>query len=397
MSTPALARLFTIRLLLSALACVAALGVAVAEAGPDLRRPRNVGSLIVFPDDRRPDLFYYRPGDLHVVADDSGRPDFQFLEMRYTGTATAGDQGLQHFRSVLSFRVRMAQPAPSEIRAAREALAPRGGTVELRPLPIRRLEAIVVYAAPGGSPHDETAPRGEVLPPGNFEATDQRGRSSSGAYWTERVYTIRLEPAAAQLFRLAFERDWLVLSVGYAFFADGVPPEQTLAELSGSPELVEAFGERLRSDDTEGEDAQGRGHLVHAGTFPVRIDAERWPDLLKRIDLNEQAPPGYPILEVYCYDFRDAIRPDLAARRVELEADGVGGRPVAVVLHFTRANPDLYMQRVRFPFAVRLDRSYDYRVTDILTDGQVVEGLWQERWQWAAILDVTTGVNPDSM
>ena len=47
------------------------------------------------------------------------------------------------------------------------------------------------------------------------------------------------------------------------------------------------------------------------------------------------------------------------------------------------------MHAVRFPFAVRVDRPYRYRVVTIHDDGQVHETAWMVRMEWLSLLDVT--------
>ena len=55
---------------------------AVAFAMPDLANRRTVGSMVVFPDDGRADLFYYAPLEMRLVTGPDGRPEFSFVEMR---------------------------------------------------------------------------------------------------------------------------------------------------------------------------------------------------------------------------------------------------------------------------------------------------------------------------
>ncbi len=136
--------------------------------------------------------------------------------------------------------------------------------------------------------------------------------------------------------------------------------------------------------------------LVRASAFPIGVDAARWPSLIQQIDLNERVPPGYPALEVFCYDFRDGLRDDLYAKQVELVAEGVAGGVVRRTALFSRTQRDMYATNVRFPFAVRLDRPYRYRVTEILDDGLRVAGAWRVGAPWIELLDLTTTTNADS-
>lgn len=255
-----------------------------ARPVPDLRQARRAGSLLVFPDDRRAEFFYYLPGELALVRGRDGRPDFHLLEMRRTGMGVDGERGARHFRSVLAFRVAMVGPTAGELAAARAALGTAGRPIELRPLPIARLEAAVVYAPAGGErmggEGDQPDPR---LPPGQFEA-GVRGFSSSTAYWTERVYSLRLDEHTSQLFHHAIRAGQLVLSFGYAFFATGIGPDAPLAELDGSPELVAVLQERLYADSAPRHGT----HLVRSGAIRISADLARWPELAQQIDVNER-------------------------------------------------------------------------------------------------------------
>jgi hypothetical protein len=336
-------------------AAVAAAAASPATARPKLDEPRPLGRLVVYADDQRPGLFFYGPGDLAVAADRDGRPDFHFLLMRYTGSVAHADRGSIVHRSVLSFRVTMQAPAAAELASARRALGPR--PVELRPLPIRRLEAAVVYT-PLGEPEEKATP----LPDGHFEETEGKAPAAGvgGAFWTTRSYTLGLDPPSAELFSGALTKGQLVLSMSYAFHAAGA----------------------------------ARDHVVRSGAFAVSLDTGKWPELIRRVDVNERVPPGYPLLDVYCYDFDAASPTGLYEKQVQVEAEGVGGGRVTATARFGRDQPDLYARSVRFGVAVRLDRPYRYRVTEVRDDGTSAVIPWRERASWAELLDVTTPAGP---
>jgi hypothetical protein len=366
-------------------AALAALGPA-AIASPDLTALIQAGPLRVAADDRREGLYYFLPGELRLDSDPEGEPGLHLLQLRYLGTRAAGDQGAEVFRSLLSVRVIMDGPQPSAVEEARQALAARSprGQAELRPLPVARIEAALVYA-PLGKPES-------VLPTGYFESGDGATEGRPGSYWRERTYTVRLEPHDAQLVWGALHEQQVVVSLGYAFFALGVASDTPLATLTGSPALVRELEDRLRRDEGASASAWAGEvpHLVKAGAASLGVDVSRWPGLLRRIDVNERLPPGYPLLDVYCYDFRDRLRPDLAVKRIEVEAMGVSGRAVVGHALFESAQPDLYAQGLRFPFAVRMDQPYRFRVTEIDQDGRVTRGEWRVATSWARLLDVTT-------
>src|SRR5436190_9956750 len=123
---------------------------AIAFAAPDLAGRRAIGSTIVFPDDHRADLFYYAPLEMRLVTATDGRPQFSFIDMRYTGSGLSRDRGLILHRSLLTVLVELPSRSADELAACARALGP-GRPPELQPLPIRRIEAALVYAAIGGA------------------------------------------------------------------------------------------------------------------------------------------------------------------------------------------------------------------------------------------------------
>jgi hypothetical protein len=377
---------------------IVALGVlpGVAHAMPDLRRGQRAGPVTVYPDDRSANIYYYPPGEMALAAADDGRPDFRFLHMRYTGNVTTGDRGRSVYRSLLSFRVVLSGPTVQQLAAARAALAAGRGSIELRPLPVRRLEAVLLDTGAAGAAAGQAATP-QPLSGGHFDAPDENGGGgSSAAYWTERIYSLVLDADTAQLLSDSLEHGRLALSLGYAFFADGIASDQPLEELRGSPELVAQMRQLLQSQATAAATAgtpagAQKAQLVRAGALGITVDTIRWPGLVTRIDVGGAAPPAYAFLDVYCYDFNNEIRPDLSERQVELEAEGVAlGRRVRLAVVFQRAQPDLYARTVRFPGAVRIDRPYRFRVIDVAPDGTTTDGAWQTRSSWTDRLDVTS-------
>lgn len=363
-----------------------------AFATPDLRQPRVAGSLTVYPDDARRSVYYYPPGDLAIAVKD-GAFDVHLLHARYTGSAATGDRGTTLLRSIFSLRLVMSGPTTKELTAAREMLRAAAGTaVELRPLPIRRLESAIVYASasPTGEPAGANT---KVLPAGHAEETDAP-RPADG-YWTERVYTLGLDATDAQLLSEALERGGLALSVGYAFLADGIASDRPLEELTGTPALIDALKKQLASKEGESGAGSGSGpgsgpHVVRAGAVGVTVDAAQAARIVQRIDINDSAPPGYAALDVYCYDFNQGGESPLYEKQIEIDAAGIGGRRVQLKTLFSRANPDLFARSLRFPVAVRLDQPYRFRVLETAQDGTQKTSAWRERSSWTELLDVTT-------
>jgi hypothetical protein len=100
-------------------------------------------------------------------------------------------------------------------------------------------------------------------------------------------------------------------------------------------------------------------------------------------------------LDVYCYDFNNQIRNDLHARKVEIKAIGVNGKPVITSVVFREKEPDIYVSSIRFPHAVRMDLPYQYRIVEIYKQKGIQPGKWTERSSWDGIIDVTTRANSE--
>ena len=353
-------------------------------AQPDFRTGRQAGALMVYTDDRRPGLYYYAPSELTLGELSPGKPDLHFLQMRYTGTSAGADQGSTVYRSLLNFRVLMPAIGAQELQAAKRLVGTGAGAAELRPLPIRRVEAVLVYA-PLTSEAEHAKP--ELLPAGHFQETDEEKKPASDVFWTERLYTLALDNDTSQLFWSALQKGQVVLSVGYAFMADGLADEAPKFKLTGPAELTDALRARLDSEPAKPQ--QKTTFAIRAGAFAVTVEAQKWPDLFKRVDINERMPPGYAALDVYCYDFQKPDT-DVYEKHVDIEAEGIEGHPVTIQTRFRRKQPDIYARSLRFPFAVRLDRPYRYRVVTIGSDGQIQETPWQVRTSWTQLLDVTS-------
>ena len=365
---------------------------APAGAVPDLASRRAVGSLIVFGDDQRRDLFHYAPAEIRIVTAEDGRPDLSLIDMRYTGNALARDRGLTLHKSLLTLRVELPPHSPEALSACARALGVAGRPAELRPLPIRRLSAALISTTIGEAA-DTTR---QALPAGRFQASREHEGPVGEGYWNERVFTVGLDSLTAQALRTTLEKGQLSMSLGYVVVADGRLAREPWGLVDAPPMLAEALGRELSAESASGPasaDSMLR-RVVASGVIPIRADARRWPDLLRRVDIDAGTRTGYAAMDVYCYDFRDNRRPDLYEKQVEVEAESVGGRPVRLQAVFARAHPDVYQTSLRFPVAVRLDRPYRYRVAEVRPDGSSAQGDWRTGRDWLDVLDLTTPALP---
>lgn len=365
-------------------AALLAAGPLGARAQPALDGGRDVGPVHLYPDATVPGRYYYLPGPLTLVERD-GRPALRFVLTRRVGTASRGSRGTVDHFAHLSFDVEQRSVHADAIAAARHALEREGiDRPDLRPLPLRGIEAGVVFAPLGGGAADTVAG-------GDFETarSAELGDSASGVAFGRRRYTLRLDRASAEAVWRTLRSGTTLVSFHYAYLARGtVGAGEELAVAGGLPGQDAAFHLEPARGTEEGP---GRGvRAVRADAFSVELDPERDADLMQVIDLNtDRSPPAYGVLDVRCYDFRSGLRPDLALKLVHLEGEAVNGRTARQLVIFRADEPEAAVHRVRFPYAVRLDRPLRYRVEEVGLDGETVDRGWQER-SWIGVLDVST-------
>ena len=108
------------------------------------------------------------------------------------------------------------------------------------------------------------------------------------------------------------------------------------------------------------------------------------------MDINEKLPAKYPLFDVYCYDFNNALRADLYAKKIEIKATSLNGAEISTSFSFRASQPERYTRSIRFPYAVRFDKPFYYRVTEITLDGEAHMTPWIEKKEWSELLDITS-------
>lgn len=350
-------------------------------AQPDFSQKIEVEGVSCFVDIKNSDIAYYLPGKLSVVTDSDGKPDFDLLRTGYIGTAAYGDQYTSRLNSIVRFRVRMERLPASELEKVEALLWPDGGNVRLLPLPVSDIETNLVFTAIGDS--IETT----GFTDGKLSAGDKDGLNKKGTYWKEREFTLRLDEKSAEVLWDVLSKGQSMMSLSYAFFSEGKTDMDNEAITQGGKEILGKLKEQL-SDN--GDSVKINQVCVFADAFSIRMDVEKWPELLTKVDINQEVPPAYAALEIRCYDFYNELRPDLVAKRVEVKAKGVGRGDVIVKSVFGPQNPDIYVYNIRFPYAVMLDQPLYYRVTGIGKETAPVKTEWIEKTEWAGIIDISS-------
>jgi hypothetical protein len=337
-----------------------------------------VEGILVFPDIKIKNKYYYSPHALELAQDQSGKPLFQLTSMRYTGTQLRDDKGEKRFSNLLQWSVNLPPVSAAEIAALRSALKlPPNGI--LQPLGIRNLEATIVSGV------------GEGLGPGRLvkhASMQSELNNGKGVYWTSRNFVMPLDNAEAQLLADQFANGRMAVSLNYAFYADVLRINEESLELKGDSAFVEAMknaaGE-LERDTVESLE------IVYSNVLDINIDAARFPGAHKQIDLNANSiPPAYPSLEVKCFDFVLGTRPDLAYKRVFVEGTSVNGQPVQEKIKFSKGQRELVTQFVSFRFALRMDKPIRYKIVEGGTDAGEYEHPWVTMEQFTNLIDAST-------
>lgn len=330
----------------------------------------------LFRDVKDADVIYHIPGRMGLAVDKSGRPKFQLLQMRYTGTGLSGDQGEKRFFNVVQLQISLLSIPDSIIRSIQQNLGSE--KIMLKPIPIHHLDAVLVL------PFGDEGRNRKIGSSGGTGTTE-----GEAGVWTERSFSIRLENHEAQILWEQVRKGQLAVSVSYCIYAELVPG------ISGH--LLMDTQDETRSKPATAADAvihfdsSSTMQVLDAGAFSIQIDPVQWPETLQRIDLNETNSNVWAMLEVRCYDFTNQLRPDLGIKAVEFQATDAHGQLIySPGVKFSSLRPDFNTQQFRFPIAVNLQQPYRYKVTEYDSDGTKRSNPWQTMGNWNKILDVTT-------
>jgi len=386
------------RLVLAACAAAVCLALACPHAGalPLLTVREDIGGLIVYPDEKDAHVFYYVPGRVKLAVT-TGVPNFSFRRMRYTGTKLMGDQGTFRGRGSLSFTVEF-ENIGAKVRAAEEILKRRNRRAVLKPIPVEKVEAELVYTII----EDDSSKRGEPIASGIWADPPKEPpkHGPSAGRWASKTFEIVLNPRTTQVMWEAYEKRGVLLSLNYAVVARGV------SDLEQLPIEAQRRLDKLRREVEGGEGGKFEGpteiqldaiaRTVLADALQISVFPGEHPECFKSVDLDTKMPAGYVFLDVYCYDFQSDPQTGIARKRVEIRAYGIaGGRP-KVKVSFRRKTPDITSQSVRFDLAVDLNKGYEYRVVTYDTDGNTEKSTWTAVATWSGTLDISTEYDLDA-
>ncbi len=366
------------------------LSAASTWALPDLSTQQTIHSITVTQDHSDSHVFYFWPGAIDVATRSSdGGPELALSLARYSGSVVRNDAGETSLRANLYLRLQMASIEPDLLDHVRAQLyQDTGRPVTLRPMPVNRLDASLMLPMVDGEGDSQIDVNAVV------ESVGQEAGQTP--FWTERDMFIPLDARTAELLEHQLRDGALAMSLNYSVVSRVYDSTQAAGELetSGSGELAEGFDDELDEALAQIEAAAAAQTpaliSIAANAVPISVDANRFPDRIQRYDIDAALPPSYPSLTVYCYDFREQLRPDLFEKSVEIQAIGVAGGVTTYTTRFNNYQPDLYAQTIKFPFAVDLRQPYRWRSHEILNTGEQLSSAWQQSDSWVGIIDASS-------
>lgn len=342
-------------------------------AQPDYTSKKAINGIQIFQDSTDPHLYYYEPGVLMLAQNGDGKPEFQFIDMRYTGSKCYNDQGEKNFMSLVQFSVEMKKVNADDLRAIKKKLM----NINLVPLPITHIQTKLVITSIENSEES-------VSKEGSLEATSKAGYSNSKAFWTKRSFVVKLNNHESQVLNDQLNNDRLGMSLAYAYHADFKKNEGI--EVLGSEELLESLSEK-----DKGIQELAENRMFKSDAIPISIDIKKYPDAIKQLDLNEGMPPAYAGTEIRCYDFKNKLRPDLYMKIVEIQAQSVNNeKEVVVEAKFLKNHSDINTKHISFPYAIYINAPMHYRITEITTEGERTVSAWMNKESCSSVIDITT-------
>jgi hypothetical protein len=347
----------------------------VINAQPLWDSRQIVDSLLVFKDWKNKNLYYYAPGELKLKVKEDGTPDFKLTQLRYFGTNLYGDKGEKRFRNIVQMTIIMERITIESIKELSKKLKLSSAT-KFSPLPITNLDTYLL------------ASTGETSKRVGKGAVSESVKGASNLFWTERSFSMALDNYDAQLIEDQLKNNRLAFSFSYSFWAEFIPGKIGDLSIRGDSILVKNLD---GLQDVPTVDTTLTDMVVKGDAFSIAIDLKNIPDAVRKIDINENSmPPTYAVLETRCYDFQDNRRSDLYFKTVEFEATTINGSKAKIEVKFAKKSPDINVQSVQFPFAVRLDKPLRYRVIETDANGERNALSWITLNEWKPMIDVTT-------
>ncbi len=332
-------------------------------------------------------LYYFMPFDYVLVRDADGKPAFTLTQMRYTGTKIAGDAGKIKFSNLLQFRVATDKNQHRQVPVIRNSLKAINPAAELRMLPVKKFSSVLVFAS-----SSDTAFSIDTSVINKIDLANVTDESAviNNSYFTERIVSLRLSDFDAQLVESALKQNQAMMSFSYAIFTTFSEKNSEDLTISQDKKIRPRVRYFFQQQQVDQKDTALRLSLIKADVIDLRLDLSEWPSIVQKVDINERIPARYALFDVYCYDFANALRGDLYEKKIEIKASSVNGSYITNAFTFKEIQPDIYARSIRFPYAVRLDLPFFYRVTEIDHNGEGKMTEWVEKKEWNELVDITS-------
>ncbi|WP_394993849.1 hypothetical protein [Emticicia sp.] len=350
----------------------------ISKAQPDLSTKIIIEGKEIYRDFRKPNVYYLMPGKLQLANESDGKPKFFLIASRYTGTSVYGDVGEKKFRNILQFGVAMETIEMDVVKKIQNQLG--GKDISLLSMPIKNIETIVMIPASGSESKKQIGKDGAFL--------STSGAENNAGFWKERMYSIHLENFEAELVTLMIKQGKLALSFSYAFVGDVIKGTKKYKQVSSPRQVFQSITPEINQEIKT--DTVITTLALKSETFSINVDTQKW-NVIRKIDINENIPPAYSVLEVRCYDFTNQIRPDLAVKLLDIEAIGLNNLIVSLPsIKFLSSEPSVNTIAASFPFAVKLTKPLRYRISEYKHDGERKTYDWVKKENWVEIIDITT-------
>ncbi|WP_109302600.1 hypothetical protein [Aquimarina sp. AU474] len=351
-------------------------------AQPNMSDRHLIQEVIIYGDESDKNTFYYAPKTIQLDENEEGEPSFSFVKMTHIGSRSRGTETWKQ-SSMIQFTISPRTLSSKQLKYVKGILKERicqSCKLRFLPMPIKKMEAHLVYV-------DLETNKEEILT-ANYTKNDSKEKFEGGI-WNTKTFTIRPDKHTTQIIWDGIKKEKGVLSVAYALWGNGKYTDSISYMFNGPKELAEVF-HNLNNDSLKTKEEKASGTLISTGAYAVDVDINKWPELLNEISFESTLSPRYGLIDVYCYDFTNQIRPDLVAKLIEFQAEGVRNKKVTSELEFNKDSPDVYAYELRFKYAVRLDKPLRYKVIELTQKGEVIEGSWQQKENWTGIIDVSS-------
>lgn len=371
-----------------------AMNLSIAVAQPSFGSSFMLGDQKVFPDVRKTNLYYILPSDYKLATDASGKPYFTMIQMRYNGMASTGDPGVSKYHNILQFRVTTDLQQQKKLGDIKTALKKINANADLSILPVRKFSSLLVFASSSIAATTNPGDSLNMVRASFTEATDENAVDNN-SFWTERTISITLNNVDAELVESALKNRQSIMSFSYAFYTVFAEKSDVSMTVTGSSGFRKPIYDFFQDEIRNRPDSAKHLVLIKADAIPLAVDIQKWPTLVQKIDINDRMPAKYPLFDVYCYDFNQELRADLIEKVIEIKVRGVGGTDIITNFTFKESRPEVYAKSIRFPYAIRFDKPFYYRVLEINQDGDKNIGEWIQKTNWSELLDITS--SPDKV